>query len=333
MILRQSTAVDVLIGPFVDLTNGYGAESGETPAVYVSKNGQALAAKNDPTVPVHDADGYYNCELDATDTNTVGTLRITVAATATAREVSHEFQVIEENVYDKMFASGAAANLGSDITALVTNLGTVSDLGSGAGVGENLLDLAGATFNTATDSNEATRNALDTVDTNVDTLLTRITSTLFSGITSLANWLRAAIRSDAADATALSEINSGGGDYNEAVAALEALYGDTDGLAAIATTLTSVQGNVNLILSDTGTDGVAISTAVAQAIADEVLKRSVSNVEGTASNHSLAELILANFEFTLSGGVWTIKKTDGATTFNTRSVTTNAAADPITEVT
>lgn len=106
-ILRQSTAVDVLIGPFVDLTNGATAETGESPSVKLSKNGQALAAKNDVTTPVHDADGYYNCELDATDTDTVGTLVLTVAATANALPVRHEFQVVEEAVYDAMYASSA----------------------------------------------------------------------------------------------------------------------------------------------------------------------------------------------------------------------------------
>lgn len=106
-ILRQSTAVDVLIGPFVDLADGYTAETSETPSVKLSKNGQTMAAKNDATTPAHDADGYYNCELDATDTNTVGTLTLAVAASANALPVRHEFQVVEESVYDRMFATSA----------------------------------------------------------------------------------------------------------------------------------------------------------------------------------------------------------------------------------
>jgi hypothetical protein len=115
MMLKQSTAVDVLIGPFVDLTDGASAEVGETPAVKLSKNGQALAAKNDVTTPTHDADGYYNCELDATDTNTVGTLTLTVAASATALPVRHEFQVVAANVYDSLYAAS-----GTDILQVET---------------------------------------------------------------------------------------------------------------------------------------------------------------------------------------------------------------------
>ena len=107
-ILKQSTAVDVLIGPFVDSTDGYTSETGLSPSVKLSKNGQALAAKNDATTPVHDADGYYNCELDATDTNTVGTLVLTVAGDATSLPVRHEFYVVEEAIYDALFGASAA---------------------------------------------------------------------------------------------------------------------------------------------------------------------------------------------------------------------------------
>lgn len=121
MIIRQSTAVDVLIGPFVDLIDGATAETGETPVVKLSKNGQALAAKSDVTVPVHDADGYYNCKFDATDTNTVGTLVLTVAKSATALPVRHEFQVMETAVYDALYADAAAGYATSAALTTVEN--------------------------------------------------------------------------------------------------------------------------------------------------------------------------------------------------------------------
>ena len=110
-ILRQSTAVDVLIGPFVDSTDGFTAETGLSPSVSLSKNGQALAAKNDATVPVHDSDGEYNCELDATDTNTVGILVLKVPGSATSLPVRHKYQVVEEQVYDRLYAASALGPL------------------------------------------------------------------------------------------------------------------------------------------------------------------------------------------------------------------------------
>jgi len=127
-ILRQSTAVDVLIGPFVDITDGAAAEVGESPAVKLSKNGQTMGTKNEGTTPAHDADGYYNCQLDATDTNTVGTMVLTVVASATALPVRHEFMVVEESVYDSLYVSGASdvADLKSGIIYGAAQTGTLS---------------------------------------------------------------------------------------------------------------------------------------------------------------------------------------------------------------
>ena len=79
--LKQSTAVDVLIGPFVDSTDGNTTEEAltiEDEHVLLSKNGQALAAKNDANDATHDDLGYYNCPLNTTDTNTLGQLCLCV---------------------------------------------------------------------------------------------------------------------------------------------------------------------------------------------------------------------------------------------------------------
>ena len=107
-ILKQATAVDVSIGPFVDSGDGWTPESGLSPAVKLSKNGEALGAKSDVTTPVYDADGFYNCELDATDTGTVGTLRLSVVGSATSLPVFHDYQVVEEAIYDAYYAASAA---------------------------------------------------------------------------------------------------------------------------------------------------------------------------------------------------------------------------------
>lgn len=105
-----------------------------------------------------------------------------------------------------------------------------------------------------------------------------------------------------------------------------------DAALATATALTAAAANIATILGQTGTTGVALSTAVKQAIADELLKRSVSNVEASASTHSLAEIILAMLESSAPGSTWTIYRTDHSTVFNTRVLTTDAAALPVTGV-
>lgn len=99
--LQANTAVDVLIGPFVDDTDGKTAETGLTLSqadIKLSKNGQALAQKNDDTAAAADANGYYNCELDTTDTNTEGTLTLIVHESG-ALPVRHDFMVISQAAY------------------------------------------------------------------------------------------------------------------------------------------------------------------------------------------------------------------------------------------
>lgn len=106
--LRANTAVDILIGPFVDDDDGFTAKTGLTIDVEVSKNGQALANKNDATAPTDDAagdiDGYYNCELDTTDTNTEGMLTVVCLATD-ALPVRHDFMVLAEAAWDSKYVA------------------------------------------------------------------------------------------------------------------------------------------------------------------------------------------------------------------------------------
>ena len=117
-ILRQSTAVDVIIGPFVSSTDGDTEMTGLTISqadVRLSKNGQTAAQKNDNTTCAHDADGFYNCELDATDTDTVGQLTLYVHE-ATSLAVRHDYQVIEEAVYDISYAASATGLAPANVT-------------------------------------------------------------------------------------------------------------------------------------------------------------------------------------------------------------------------
>jgi len=154
-LLKLSTAVDVLIGPFVDITDAATAETGESPSVKLSKNGQTLAAKNDVTTPVHDADGYHNCELDATDTGTLGTLILTVAASATALPVRHEYMVITANAWDSIV--GGTDTLEADLT----------QIGGVAQSATDLKDFADAGYDPATNKVQGVV-LVDTTTTNTD---------------------------------------------------------------------------------------------------------------------------------------------------------------------
>jgi len=138
--LKQSTAVDVLIGPFMDETNGKDTEEAltiEDEHVLLSKLGQALAAKNDANDATHDDLGYYNCPLNATDTNTLGTLQL-CCHMAGALPVYHEYMVVTANFYDSICGSDT-------LQADLTQMGGVAQSAT------DLKDFADAGYDPATD--------------------------------------------------------------------------------------------------------------------------------------------------------------------------------------
>jgi len=108
MELRQSTAVTVKIGPFVDETDGVTAETGLTISqadVRLSKNGGDYAQKHDSDAASHDENGEYNCNLDATDTNTLGRLKLSVHESG-ALPVWHTYDVIAQEWWDAKYSTG-----------------------------------------------------------------------------------------------------------------------------------------------------------------------------------------------------------------------------------
>lgn len=109
--LKQSTAVTVKLGPFVDADDGSTAETALTiqkADLRLSKNGGNMAAASadqgtsDAGAP-HDELGVYDGTLDVTDTNTLGRLRVDIKK-AGALPYWKEWTVLPANVYDSMVA-------------------------------------------------------------------------------------------------------------------------------------------------------------------------------------------------------------------------------------
>lgn len=120
-ILRQSTTVSVLIGPFVDDSDGNTVEDSLTLSqadIRLSKNGGNMAQKNDSSGCTHDELGYYSCPLDATDSGTLGLLKLIVHESG-ALPVTHTYLVLPANVYDSLIAGTDYMNV-----SLVQWLGT-----------------------------------------------------------------------------------------------------------------------------------------------------------------------------------------------------------------
>ncbi len=99
--LQANTAVDLMVGPFIDDTDGKTAETGLTiteAEVFLSKNGGNHADKSEATSLSHKGLGNYLCKLDATDTNTEGNLVVIIHQSANALPVRHEYNVMAEAV-------------------------------------------------------------------------------------------------------------------------------------------------------------------------------------------------------------------------------------------
>jgi len=112
LILKEDTTVTVQFGPFVDKGDGVTLEIGlgsamdnATTGIRLSKNGGTLADRNESTEPAYDAMGFYKVILDATDTDTPGTLLITFEEAATTLPGWQTFMIMPANAFDSLFGS------------------------------------------------------------------------------------------------------------------------------------------------------------------------------------------------------------------------------------
>jgi hypothetical protein len=146
--LKQSTSVDVPIGPFLDATDGITAETGLTitqPDVRLKKNNGNWAQKAAAQTLTHEENGFYEVTLDATDTDTLGLLRLAVFESG-ACPVWEDFVVLPANVFDS--GIGATDVLQVDVAQW---LGTAPATPTVAGVPEvDLTHVAGATTDVST---------------------------------------------------------------------------------------------------------------------------------------------------------------------------------------
>lgn len=114
--IRHNDTGLVGVGPFVDVTDGATMETG----ILLSTADSADARLGDDTVvdisgytwaAITGMDGYYNLTLQTGISDTVGPMIINVADVSVSLPVRMDFTVVEETVYDALFASGAAGFL------------------------------------------------------------------------------------------------------------------------------------------------------------------------------------------------------------------------------
>lgn len=104
-LLKQSTATTLALGPFLDSTDGVTTESAltisQSDVLLWKEGGTTLAQKNESTSCTHRSNGIYTCPVNTTDTNTLGTLVVSVSESG-ALPIRQDYLVVPANVYDSI---------------------------------------------------------------------------------------------------------------------------------------------------------------------------------------------------------------------------------------
>lgn len=193
----------------------------------------------------------------------------------------------------------------------------VSGLATTADVADAVWDEATSGHTDAGSACKALTDTLEDTGTTIPTAISGLNDVSTSDVTTACT-----SSLNSYDPPTRSELTS---DIGTVTSAITSAHSTTDG--AIST----VDGNVDLILADTGTDGVVISTATAQAIADALIGR---NIEGGSSSGRLVKevLQLLRNKVTVAGGTMSVYDVGDDDVSWTATVTTDAGASPITAI-
>lgn len=206
--------------------------------------------------------------------------------------------------------------LPATLSSITTDISNLNDLST--------TDVAGAVWNAQTVNYGSAGSYGLLLETNLDVALSTVAGYIDTEVAAIK-----AVTDNLPDSGALTSL----------VADVSAILVDTG--TTLPATLTTIEGKVDVvdgvvdaILLDTGTDGVVLSAATANQVADAILVRDVDQVEGSAPVHSLTGAILGGVSKVADNGAGglVIYQTDGSTVFLTRAITTDAAADPISEL-
>lgn len=191
------------------------------------------------------------------------------------------------------------ADIEGKVDDVETRLGTPSDLGSGATVAANLVDIEGQT-----DNLPSIETKIDTIDTIVDAIKAKTDN----------------LPSDPADASVIA--------------------GRFD---TVDSALTTIDGNVDAILADTGTDGVIVATnndktGYGLTSAYDFARGTIAMTESYAAQGDTMSPVQALYqinqhlgESSISGTTKTVKKRNGSTTAKQFTLDSSTSPTSITE--
>lgn len=236
--------------------------------------------------------GYYYVELTATELDTLGPFAVRYKSANTA-EFNMDGTVVAINIHDTVRAGlTALPNAAADAAGGLP----ISDAGG--------LDL-------------------DALNTNVSAILS---DTGTDGVV---------VAAGSKTGYSLTATTGLGNQTADITGNLSGSVGSVTGAVGSVTGAVGSVGSGGITAASFGAgaiDAAALAADAGNEIADAVLSRNVSNVEGTAGEHTLCTVVLAMLENSISGTTLTILRTDGVTTHATKTLTTNASAEPITGI-
>jgi hypothetical protein len=106
--------------------------------------------------------------------------------------------------------------------------------------------------------------------------------------------------------------------------------------AATAAALATVDGIVDAILADTGTDGVVLAAATCNKIADHILRRTFAEARASSDGSSVIFRSLMGVvakltnKISVAGATLSIYSEDDSTVLGQQALTSDSTADPIT---
>jgi hypothetical protein len=299
-IVRQSTARTVTVGPILD-ADGVAVTDGVVGDMKISKNGAAPAALNGSATLTHRHTGFYSLALTASDLDTVGTAEVTIDDTVNACPMK-ELSVIEEAVYDALFAASATGRLGifrtstaqAGSTTTITldaSASAVDDFynacqvaiisGTGAGQVRMIADYVGSTKVATIDIYRAWATAPDN---------TSVFEILPAAGVPLSGW------GGVTTTSLLAAANIGGGTTLPAVYARVTHLKDDSTAATNAASFfdgTGYAGTNNVIPTVTTVNGLAANTVTASALAADAVTEIQSGLATAASITALNNLSAA----------------------------------------
>lgn len=266
--LRQSTASqEIPLGYFLDSTDGNTEKTALTIAntdIKLWKSGAITLANKNSGEATHISNGLYYTVLDATDTDTVGSMVVFCHPTG-ALAVRVECQVYEEAVFDALFAASASGYLQPTVAGRTLDVTATGAAGIDWG---NVENPTANNYLTGTSIDSASAVGVATID---------------AGIISSTSFAAGAINAAALAADAVAEIADGV--WDEAMAGHVSAGSTGNTLNAVGTVSSDLSGLIN----DIGSNGAGLTALPWNAAWDAEVQSEVQDaIEVNHLDHLLA---------------------------------------------